>query len=175
VAWQNEVNLIIHLALNKSANISIKGMEPIMSQKFFSQHSEIVSAPRLPQINGRNLITIVALLIAIMVALSGLNNRPAASIGQTAVIPYGNALELQYAQPHLTSGAVGTTAVIPYGNALALQYASPYLNSGAMETAVTSDFSNALEMQYAQPYMNQDAGETASPLELQYAQPWLNK
>jgi hypothetical protein len=151
----------------------------IMSQKFYAQHSELVKLPFLPPVNRRTIIlilvaTVLVLALAFVMAGQSATSNDAANINQPSTIPYGNALEMQYAQQYLNSNIRESAVNVPYNNALELQYAQPYLNNSAANSV---PFGNALEMQYAQPYLNNSAVNSVpfgNALQMQYAQPYLN-
>jgi len=89
------------------------------------------------------ILTVILTLVAVYIA-----NRSAVAAENNLAIPYGNALEMQYARPWLEAQ---NKSVVTYGNALEMQYAQPWLE--AQKKSVVA-YGNALELQYAQPWLD---------------------
>ena len=94
-------------------------------------------------------IIMVILTLVTTAAIAGyISSRPMAATENNPSVPYGNALEMQYARPWLEAQ---NKPVVSYGNALELQYAQPWLEA---ENRPVVTYSNALELQYAQPWLD---------------------
>jgi len=91
-------------------------------------------------------MTVALALVIVAVTAIYLANLPVAATNSPSVT-YGNALEMQYAQPWLDAH---NKPIVSYGNALELQYAQPWL--GPQNKSVVP-YGNALELQYAQPWL----------------------
>ena len=92
-------------------------------------------------------LTVALVLIVVAVTAIYLANRPVAATNSPTVT-YGNALEMQYAQPWLDAQ---NKSVVEYGNALEMQYAQPWLDA---QNKSVVEYGNALELQYAQPWLD---------------------
>ena len=93
-------------------------------------------------------IMAVGLALVIVAAIAvNTANRPAVVAENNRALPYGNSLEMQYAQPWLNAQS---KPVLAYGNALEAQYAQPWLD---VQDKTVAAYSNALELQYAQLWL----------------------
>ena len=98
------------------------------------------------------ILTVILTLVAVYIA-----NWSAVAAENNLAIPYGNALEMQYAQPWLEAQK---KSVVAYGNALELQYAQPWLDkaerpivvTGNRQEQIPSNCSSSMEMLYACKY-----------------------
>ena len=87
-------------------------------------------------------LTVALVLIVVAVTAIYLANRPVAATNSPTVT-YGNALEMQYAQPWLDAQ---NKSAVEYGNALEMQYAQPWLDA---QQQVLINCHSSLEMLYA--------------------------
>jgi hypothetical protein len=83
--------------------------------------------------NAAIIAVVLALVIVVAIAVNEAN-RPAVVAENNRALPYGNALEMQYAQPWLHAQNKPFAA---YSNALELQYAQPWLHGTNLLIAVT--------------------------------------
>ena len=90
-------------------------------------------------------ITVALALVIVAVTAIYLANLPVAATNSPSVT-YGNALELQYAQPWLNAQ---NKSVVTYGNALEWQYARPWLEA---QQQILLNCHSSLEMLYACQY-----------------------
>jgi len=89
------------------------------------------------------ILTVILTLVVVYIA-----SRSTVAAENNLAVPYGNALEMQYARPWLEAqNKPGVT----YGNALELQYARPWLEA---QNKPVVTYGNALEYQYAQPWLD---------------------
>lgn len=98
-------------------------------------------------VNRVAIITVALVLAAVTAIAVNMANRPVVVTDNHPVLPYGNSLEMQYAQPWLNAQ---NKSVPGYSNALEMQYAQPWLATQNKPVAV---YGNALELQYAQPWL----------------------
>src|SRR5918996_1627639 len=70
-------------------------------------------------------MTVVLALVVVAAIVIHMANRPVAAENNPSVT-YGNALEMQYAQPWLDAQ---NKPIVSYSNALELQYAQPWLDT----------------------------------------------
>jgi hypothetical protein len=100
-------------------------------------------------------IIAVGLALVIVAAIAvNMANRPAVVAENNRALPYGNSLEMQYAQPWLNAQG---KPVLAYGNALEAQYAQPWLQGTNLSILVTGsetslDCHSSLETLYACKY-----------------------
>jgi len=72
------------------------------------------------------------------------------------VVKYGNAMEMQYAQPWILAA---NKPVVEYGNDMELLYAQPWLDAQAQaQSKSVIAYGNNMEMQYAQPWLDKMSG-----------------
>ena len=95
----------------------------------------------------------LALVIVAAIAVNRVN-RPAVVTENNRARPYGNSLEMQYAQPWLDAQ---DKTVAAYSNALELKYAQPWLQGTNLSIVVTGsetslDCHSSLETLYACKY-----------------------
>jgi hypothetical protein len=129
--------------------------------------------PQTQQARPISFAQIIAGVIALALAVGATatvyaGNSPA---NTTTYIPFGNALELQYAQPR-TKVDSDTPAAQDKG--LELLYAQPWMKVAFSTPAIQY---NDLELFYAQAQSRVDSNTPAAQdkgLELLYALPWVN-
>lgn len=90
-------------------------------------------------------MTVILALVIVTVTAIYLTSRPVAAENNPSVA-YGNALEMQYAQPWLDAQQ---KSIVAYGNALELQYAQPWIDA---QQQILSNCHSSLEMLYACQY-----------------------
>ena len=89
------------------------------------------------------IVTIILVLVTAAALAVYTSNRPAVAAEKAPAWAYGNALEMQYAQPWLDAQ---NKPVVTYGNALELQYAQPWLDA---QQQILLNCHSSLEMLYA--------------------------
>lgn len=97
--------------------------------------------------NPAIIVLILTLVAAVALAIF-IANRPVIAAENTKAVPYGNALEMQYARPWLEAQK---KPVVTYSDAMELHYARPWLEAKKKPVV---EYGNALELQYAQPWLD---------------------
>jgi|GEM_PF-2207450 hypothetical protein len=105
------------------------------------------------------IVTIILTLVAALAVAVFIVNRSVGAAKNNPAIPYGNALEMQYARPWLEGQ---NKPAVTYSNALELQYAQPWLDKAESAIVVTGNAqeriplncSSSIEMLYACKYGN---------------------
>ena len=103
------------------------------------------------------IVTIILTLVTMTALAVYIANRPVGAAEKKPPVSYGNALEMQYAQPWLKAQ---NKPVVAYSNALEMQYAQPWLDKAESAITVTGNrqeqiplnCSSNLEMLYACKY-----------------------
>ena len=102
------------------------------------------------------ILIITFMLVTALATAVYIDRQSVAAAENNLAVPYGNALEMQYARPWLEAQS---KPVVAYSNALELQYARPWLQAQKQPAVV---YSNALELQYAQPWLDKSARSIAA-------------
>jgi len=143
-----------------------------MAQKDFTHGTGWVGHPSTLAMNRRRMVLVlmgIALVMALVVAILRPTANRVSSASTARVVPYGNALEMQYARPWLNAQKYEATP-IPYSNALEMQYAWPWLEVQENETATPTRYNEALSWFYARPWLTpQTSLNCHSRLDILYA------
>lgn len=101
---------------------------------------------------SRTIVVVIAIAVITIIAIGFYwSNLQSNTIKSTSSVSYGNALELQYAQPFIDAQNKPTVA---YSNALEMQYAQPWIEDAGLFITVTGkevpfDCHSSLDMLYA--------------------------